>query len=1538
MAEAKYFEGVRAAQVARESNKSAQLDPFDFAVLGEKSAWARFTSSLSQKMLGPIYSFSRAFMPVMRLAGLTHITRDEQVRDILLRPDDFHTPFGPEMAELGEGATFLLGLNGPEHDRLHRLLSQVILRSDGAFIADLSAKFTHALLENSAGRIDVISDLLKRVPAEICLRYFGLKYDAIDDFGDWTMALSALLFGDPYGKPVTRNLAFNGARRLLLAIDDALARTKILHARGLLPKQGGQTLIERFVLLQQEQVISDGDIRAALLGLAVGFIPTNTLAAARMLDVLLARPDAMALAQQAARSDDLPKMRKIVLEAGRLNPALSPGQWRYCVADTTLNVDGRPKVIKAGTTLLVSTMSALRDKRTIKEPNRFWPDRTGPDGALQDPDLVFGIGAHSCMGKHVAIEQISALFLTLLKRPGLTRAKGKAGKVQTVGPFPRHLEMTFDTPMSTQTMFIIMAPVTSGISKQALDEEIAKLGNPASEAMRAALDATGLVHFSSLATIAHDEGLNMVWELSVDGGQDAAIASLVQHCGAQLRSIFVHCGLRAHDNILAFLRAHIVKLHGKPWGANGLNFNGLGEFPIASTHNQARFTNFIERVLQDFMGSEAKRGSHAMLALTHVRRIIKQDRILALNATPAQRALMQEACDEGYDALALKPTGSKLNLAAFRPKSMAGSALAFLTSKDGLLVTLPFIALFGLFYWLFWTQTPSAGILWAYLGTALRALLATGATFAALIALFFMAIRRAEKRDWIDKSQAPLAHIEAIAKMEDAPGYAQNHILAVATMKPGPLRAFAHAFGLWGIRVIVTYFYRPGFVINMGTIHFARWWRIPGTNKAAFYSNFNGSWESYLEDFITRARWGQSAVWSNWQGFPETKYLIGEGAGQGDNFKRWVRTVQQIVPFWYSRFPTMTTDQIRNNALIHSGIANAKSNSEAEEWLRCFGSMPRVDNLIETDEVQALVFTGLMRLQYSTCLVFKLPEGRLLGEWLSWIRGDRQQLDVANALGNAEMTQNLMASGVIVPIYGKGNDIESYCLAHSLTLTFGDRPLVGDASVYDTPPSAIDASDASDTGRLSQSDASKARRRAIFLGTSAKGIARFATPNAAASALLDGFPAAFRMGMAGRGRNLGDEGAGDARHWRWSDAGAEAVLFIYAETPADLETTVGIHRALVENYGGSVIHQTDCAPVNVDRPEFEHFGFRDGISQPVIKGTGRATRGVPARDLMEPGEFILGYKNGGGYFPPSPGLPAEADMGCDLPILSEGEMGRFPNFGDKSIGAAPRDFGRNGSYVVIRELAQDVEGFDTFVTRKADELRGLVPGAEQMAYRDLYKVIGQYPDKEWVKAKLMGRWPNGRPMIGNPVNRATAQPGDPNYAACVAAETENDFAFGSDDPQGIACPFGSHIRRTNPRDSKEPGDAKEQIITNRHRLLRRGRTYVKQDANGKTEKGLFFVSLCADLERQFEFVQQGWSNSPSFHGLANEPDPIFGTDTPHPDTGQACPRNFTIPTAAGPIKLTGMENFVTIKAGGYFFLPSRSALTWLTDVALKMDM
>ena len=1545
MPKLKYFEAIKAAQAQTQNSPKPALDAFDFSSIAAKGFSAKLKEALFRKAIQPIYTVGRAFFPVMHLAGIYHICREAQVRDVLSRPDEFCVPFGPEMAELAGGSTFALGVDGPEHGKQNALLRKIINPAkDMETIASLTNQFAAALLENSHGRIDVINDLIKRTVSEVCIRYFGFAVDDSDAFADWTISASALLFGDPTGDPKVRKLALNGSARLCAVFDESIRRAQLLRLRNVNGDVAADTVVDRLVALQHDQSqtdpISDGQIRAILFGLVSGFIPTNTLAAGKMLDALIQRPDAyksaVAAAKRGAKGREALKL--ILLEAGRLNPTLSPGQWRYCPSDATIDVNGKSKKIPAGSVLMVSTMSAMRDKRAISHPKRFWPDRVDASGKPVEADLLFGGGVHHCVGKYLAIEQITETFMVLLAAANIRPTPGKAGKLKSIGPYCRNLEMIFDTPSSQQSMFLVIVPVTSGASKQDVDAEIALLGHPAIESVREALEKTDIVHFCSLATIKSEKRLDIIWELNVDGAAPDALATIADQMGGLIRPIFAHGGLAEADNLAEFLTRHVVKLHSKPWGPTGVNFSGTGEFSVSTISEQAKFTRFVEKVLADFLRNNANLGNHPMLALNHVRRILSQDRIIAVTGAADQRALMAEAAREGYDAKQLAPMSATLQLSKFQALSGGDALRRFAKSSDSAVIWVPALFLTILFGWLFWqniAHSSAAGPIWIGLSVTTRTVLATIATLLAVPAVFLMAIRLAERRDISDNKQSSLAHIKAIERNENTPGYAQNHIMAVGELKAGKLRQFTHAFVLWAIRVLIETKFRPGFIHNMGTIHYARWWCLPGTNIAAFYSNFDGSWESYLEDFITRTNYGMTGAWSNWKGFPPTRFLVFKGATDGSRFKRWVRTQQQAVPFWYSRFPTLSTDQIRNNALIHNGIARARSNSEAEEWLRCFGSMPRVENRIESDEVQALAFTGLKQLKFSTCLTVQLPDpGVRMGEWLSWVRGQTQQLDMPEVSLNGPATSGLMESGVIVPVYDVFRTVSGYALANSLTITFGDRPLVGDVSLYESSRAALDPSDEQKVGIA---DASQMARRAIFFGCSAAGIAKFDAPNMAAGGLSEGFPSAFRIGMADRGQALGDIGSASARDWRWGDTAsaknvAEAVLFIYAETKEDLTYATTVHAGLLENYGGRVINVTDCAPARIDQSEdqhdFEHFGYRDGISQPVIKGTQRSLKNVPVRDIVEPGEFILGYADGQGFFPPSPLVPPEADTAQNLPQLSEADLSRFPDFGSAVSSQLPRDFGRNGSFLVIRELKQDVDGFETFTAQKAEEIKA--------GYRDIYKVIGQYPDKEWVKAKLMGRWTNGRPVIGNPVNRPLSNPASPDFAKCSAAEHENDFTYGADDPQGTACPFGSHIRRSNPRDSKQPGDETEQKISNRHRLLRRGRTYVRKAEDGNIiERGLLFVSLCSDLERQFEFVQQVWCNSPSFHGLANETDPILGADAPDPETGSLAARNFTIPTAAGSIKLTGMQSFVQVMAGGYFFMPSRSALTYLTEISLS---
>jgi deferrochelatase/peroxidase EfeB len=174
---------------------------------------------------------------------------------------------------------------------------------------------------------------------------------------------------------------------------------------------------------------------------------------------------------------------------------------------------------------------------------------------------------------------------------------------------------------------------------------------------------------------------------------------------------------------------------------------------------------------------------------------------------------------------------------------------------------------------------------------------------------------------------------------------------------------------------------------------------------------------------------------------------------------------------------------------------------------------------------------------------------------------------------------------------------------------------------------------------------------------------------------------------------------------------------------------------------------------------------------------------------------------------------------------------------------------------------------------------------------------------------MIGRWRDGDSMARHSTSRTLKQ---------ARWRADNKFRLGEDDPSGFGCPLGAHVRRANPRESLEPGSAEQLAITNRHRILRAGRAY-RGDGD---ERGLLFVCLNADIERQFEFIQQTWCVATQFHGIDNEADPILGR--------RLKSTHFTIPTPKGPIRIEGLEKFITVRGGGYFFMPSRRALKWMT--------
>jgi Dyp-type peroxidase family len=406
-------------------------------------------------------------------------------------------------------------------------------------------------------------------------------------------------------------------------------------------------------------------------------------------------------------------------------------------------------------------------------------------------------------------------------------------------------------------------------------------------------------------------------------------------------------------------------------------------------------------------------------------------------------------------------------------------------------------------------------------------------------------------------------------------------------------------------------------------------------------------------------------------------------------------------------------------------------------------------------------------------------------------------------------------------------------------------------------------------------DATGPRDTCLNVALSAAGLAVLGVTNDVKST----FSAPFQEGMTtiNRARFLGDA----PEKWRWSDCGANpncvhALLMVYALTRSALDSAVAAEAATLAGFGLTIAGQI-LLQVNLDpqQQRHEHFGFADGISQPILVDGNipvekRALNEVPA------GEVVLGQINTYGAPAPGPAV-ATSPMAAKylLPAPVEGFL----------------DLGLNGTYIVVRQLKQDVAKFwNNMKTASA----GLLDDNRNAA------------TDEWLAQKAVGRTLDGKML------------------SPAGAVDGNDMKFFASDPIGYGCPITSHVRRANPRDGLAPTAQDTQAMiqaTNRHRIMRRGRIYGDPIANryqdDGADRGLVFVCLNSEIERQFEFVQHTWLLNPMFGMGYKESDPILGTRCPYSIPSKPVRQQPTI------------ETFITPVGGGYFFLPSLRALQYL---------
>jgi Dyp-type peroxidase family len=1018
----------------------------------------------------------------------------------------------------------------------------------------------------------------------------------------------------------------------------------------------------------------------------------------------------------------------------------------------------------------------------------------------------------------------------------------------------------------TNALVTIVAPLAPDRVARARDLIDGELGNPPRRALEAALDGlTGEadplygrvdgvagVHFMSLHAFAGSNAahVHLILEYSADPGDPNdpdRLGWIVARIGPALAQVFALASDWRSGDLLAFLKDHRIAIGHGWFDTPGLAFAGTPGIAVGTVRAEAALANHLTTLVGAQPGG--------LRPLERVRAV--RD---ALAGTDWQWAL-----DTPPPPL---PPYTPTTLG----QRIAPLVWSFL--KTFLAPVLLLVALLAI------GAIVVAVRSWSWLGVAVAALgfvialaIVAGVVLVAALILYSK-FRKAEDSDWLDERAPERPTLAKIRARENQPGYAHNHMVSITTLKPGFIRGFTIRLAFWLIAELARLSFRPGYLGNIGTIHFARWVTVPGTRDLIFFSNFGGSWESYLEDFITKAHDGLTAVWSNTIGYPRTRNLFQQGATDGERFKRYARRSMLHTPFWYSAYPALTTSNIRTNSAIRRGLATVLTDEEAINWLAAFASVVRPDEKIESSQVQSLVFGGLGFMPFGECLILDLGADRDAARvWL------RETLPHIAFDDGRRLDRDAVLTLAVMP--------------GALT-TFG-----------------LDAQ------------------------------------------ALETFPAAFLDGMAapGRDRILGDLGDNGPDQWYWARPGEriDAALLVYGTSLAAVATLVARVEATCRA-GQTIRHRIPLNCIPEDKAQRrEPFGFIDGTSQPVIRGTYRGLRNPDAIHLVQPGEFILGYPDNRGNMPPRPTLAAIHDPENRLPISAD--CAGFT----RTVVDAPRDLARNGSFLVIRQLEQDVDRFQEYCANEAARLTNRL-GAPFVMTADFIcaKMVGRWADgsslvrfpyesETTIKARkppALQQKPTSRPtsvpQVGTPIQPGTAPQSAageaeptappacsfvvPGHEHAVRSSEDNDFLFGTEDPEGLRCPFGAHIRRANPRDSLEPGSAEQVDITNRHRILRVGRSYPPQGKDGRP--GLLFMCLNGDIERQFEFVQQTWLGSPAFHGLSNEVDPLMG------DGSVPC-NGFTMPTRDGPVRFTPMQRFVTTRGGGYFFLPGKRLLEYL---------
>jgi Dyp-type peroxidase family len=360
--------------------------------------------------------------------------------------------------------------------------------------------------------------------------------------------------------------------------------------------------------------------------------------------------------------------------------------------------------------------------------------------------------------------------------------------------------------------------------------------------------------------------------------------------------------------------------------------------------------------------------------------------------------------------------------------------------------------------------------------------------------------------------------------------------------------------------------------------------------------------------------------------------------------------------------------------------------------------------------------------------------------------------------------------------------------------------------------------------------------------------------------------------MKSRAAILGDTGLNSPERWDelWRENRVHAWVAINGQSMAAIDASSASLRSLIQETAGAVELGSQDAAAIMDAGKAttrEHFGFTDGFGNPDYLGVVRT---------KQPGQ--------GKLMPDGTWAP-----------LATGELllGYADEAGELPVAPVPHILATNGTFMVYRKLHQNVGTFRAYLKEHSAQYGG---GEEKLA------------------AKFIGRWRDGTPL--------ELSPDKPDPSIVEDRNRNVNFTYGSD-PEGTRCPIGAHVRRVHPRDAFGFNGR----LINRRRMTRRGLPYGRpvapnEPASDREERGVIFMALNASLSRQFEFVQQQWIEYGNDAHQGNDKDMLMGN---HGGQGKFVVQGDTAATNP-PFICSNLPNFVELRGGDYFFLPSITAL------------